>query len=224
MTLYSGSSVTATASAVGTHRPLQKGAIPVLTTMRRRAEEYQDVFLSTMRRLLTRRVELNDWTYWTAQEIFNTEEQQASQSPTSSRLLEMQTQMGIKRTHVANKACATCHSEAAAGQTYQKCSTCLITYYCSRKCQKRDWAQHRLSCQAPEANVSNAWAVALPDHQLCRIYLQNAPAATMPLILTNAQVFAERFGTEAVSETLLSMARTGRPKPHLLNVTSRGNA
>ncbi|KAH7130048.1 hypothetical protein B0J11DRAFT_612756 [Dendryphion nanum] len=53
-------------------------------------------------------------------------------------------------TETASFSSATCRgcgiSEAANGKALLKCSRCLIAKYCSVKCQRADWKQHKHSC------------------------------------------------------------------------------
>ncbi|KAG9020393.1 hypothetical protein FS837_008266, partial [Tulasnella sp. UAMH 9824] len=41
-----------------------------------------------------------------------------------------------------NNVCEVCASEAK-----QRCSQCLLVYYCSRECQTKDWKAHKRSCK-----------------------------------------------------------------------------
>lgn len=41
--------------------------------------------------------------------------------------------------------CAKCGKEA---QVLMRCASCKLVKYCSRECQKQDWAQHRELCKA----------------------------------------------------------------------------
>jgi len=45
-----------------------------------------------------------------------------------------------------SKACAVCDKESTT-----RCSRCHTQYYCSRDCQKSDWASHKANCKKATA-------------------------------------------------------------------------
>ncbi|KZV64725.1 hypothetical protein PENSPDRAFT_656314 [Peniophora sp. CONT] len=44
-------------------------------------------------------------------------------------------------------ACANCQQEDTAKHTTMACSGCQLTRYCSEKCQKEDWSEHKSICK-----------------------------------------------------------------------------
>jgi hypothetical protein len=45
-----------------------------------------------------------------------------------------------------NKLCAECNSPLSG--LPQRCSSCKVTYYCSKECQKKAWPRHKDSCKS----------------------------------------------------------------------------
>ena len=164
---------------------------------------------------MARRMVQTDWAYWTTEELPASELHGAS----IDFLLRAQRRMGIKRTHVDHKVCASCDTE---GGLLLKCSTCLVTYYCNADCQKTHWKQHKVSCRPPLPAVSSQYAIALPDYAVSHKYVEacvvNERLHQM-LIIVSREYFEETFGSEATLQTFVRMAHTGRPHPYLVNVT-----
>ncbi|WEW54634.1 hypothetical protein PRK78_000054 [Emydomyces testavorans] len=48
-----------------------------------------------------------------------------------------------------DKKCATCGFTPSLDQGLQRCGRCKRISYCSRDCQKADWRQHKVRCNAP---------------------------------------------------------------------------
>ncbi|KAL8291424.1 hypothetical protein RQP46_002402 [Phenoliferia psychrophenolica] len=44
------------------------------------------------------------------------------------------------------RMCETCQKNETDTLKFQKCSRCLLITYCGAKCQRLNWAQHKLSC------------------------------------------------------------------------------
>ena len=40
-------------------------------------------------------------------------------------------------------ACEYCEELPPEGVTFRKCAACKAVLYCSRECQRKDWASHR---------------------------------------------------------------------------------
>lgn len=47
---------------------------------------------------------------------------------------------------LTNRVCGYC--DAVLGQTFKRCSQCHATRYCSEKCQKNHWGDHKSLCKA----------------------------------------------------------------------------
>ena len=56
----------------------------------------------------------------------------------------MQQRVRERSHHPHIRRCNTCF---VSGQGLQKCARCLVTYYCSVRCQKRDWHTHKSRCR-----------------------------------------------------------------------------
>ena len=54
---------------------------------------------------------------------------------------------------MADQVCSVCFKKGA-----KKCSSCKLQYYCSSKCQQKDWKTHKGLCQK-----------AGPDHEVCAV-------------------------------------------------------
>jgi len=50
--------------------------------------------------------------------------------------------------------CNFCGLQAASGHKLKSCTACRTTLYCSSKCQKADWKQHKLVCTAEGKNLN----------------------------------------------------------------------
>jgi hypothetical protein len=50
-----------------------------------------------------------------------------------------------------HKQCAACEKESPR---LQQCGRCYKCDYCSRECQRRDWARHKKECVPPETKVA----------------------------------------------------------------------
>ena len=50
---------------------------------------------------------------------------------------------------VCSDACFVCDTPSA-----RRCSGCMLTRYCSRECQSKDWAQHREQCCRIQSRLS----------------------------------------------------------------------
>ncbi|KAI0068099.1 hypothetical protein BV25DRAFT_1818467 [Artomyces pyxidatus] len=46
--------------------------------------------------------------------------------------------------HVGGPQCIKCLP--ATMTTLRRCTACKVSFYCSRECQKKDWAKHRVNC------------------------------------------------------------------------------
>jgi len=78
---------------------------------------------------------------------------QMSKSMTISHVVENQ------KPRILSKTCSSCKS---AGNL-ARCAGCLSVYYCSAKCQKSDWKDHKVTCKfiqgTPEKNPADQKAV-----------------------------------------------------------------
>ncbi|KAI5829446.1 hypothetical protein K523DRAFT_337853 [Schizophyllum commune Tattone D] len=43
-------------------------------------------------------------------------------------------------------ACEVCLGKPSEAQPLQRCSSCRAKFYCSSKCQKKDWKAHKMDC------------------------------------------------------------------------------
>ena len=58
---------------------------------------------------------------------------------------------GLDVSHVSGDGEArVCHSCGTQQRHMQKCASCRTTYYCGKKCQRADWARHKLTCSPDE--------------------------------------------------------------------------
>ncbi|KLO18181.1 hypothetical protein SCHPADRAFT_993787 [Schizopora paradoxa] len=57
-------------------------------------------------------------------------------------------------------------------QHFYKCSECDILLYCSRDCQERDWARHRVDCKAAHEKTRNRFSEDMGRHLRRQVVLQ----------------------------------------------------
>ena len=50
------------------------------------------------------------------------------------------------------KCCSVCGVIASCTTTLKRCGGCDVVYYCSVKCQKRDYKSHKTECAVLKAN------------------------------------------------------------------------
>jgi len=60
-----------------------------------------------------------------------------------------------------SRTCAKCGSPPAHNDKLRYCGRCAVVHYCSKRCAKGDWAEHKLVC----ASLRTARAQALADHE-----------------------------------------------------------
>ena len=53
----------------------------------------------------------------------------------------------------AQRRCRTCQALGSARVTIMTCTNCMNEWYCSAKCQKKDWGHHKAECAKPAAVV-----------------------------------------------------------------------
>ena len=56
------------------------------------------------------------------------------------------------------RECITCDGGCGRTDPSNKCARCHLTYYCSKKCQKKHWKEHREDCR----DVNGMWRLAFP--------------------------------------------------------------
>ena len=161
---------------------------------------------------MARRMCHTDWSYWSSAEL-DTDD---IREPSIEYRLAAQRDMGVKRTNVTYKLCASCGAEEGP---LVKCGKCLSTYYCNARCQREHWRAHRLSCSPPEPKTESDYAVALPDSVASRLYQANAIGVDLGVLILSGEEFEHYFGRDAILKTLVRLAHTGKPHPYLINVT-----
>lgn len=74
---------------------------------------------------------------------------QAFEPPTrlQTRIEDMKARIGIAA-NWAPATCQACSELDTPDSRHLRCSKCRVTHYCSDKCQKRDWREHKAHCQA----------------------------------------------------------------------------
>ena len=169
-----------------------------------------------MAQALADRMINTDWHYWDPAAILDL-------PPVEHEFIAAQQKnLGIKRTAVHDKSCVVCGAESTATTTYRKCGECLVTYYCSRECQRVDWPMHKSLCKPPPHKMLNEYAVAVPDYAVCHQYQRDSPGRdSLGVIVISQQKFQEMFGDDTMKRTILQLAVSGRPGLNLLNCTFR---
>ena len=170
---------------------------------------------------LAARMKDNDWSYWKGSEL-----------PDSAPVfcldyqIELQSNLGIKRTHVTDKDCANCGMPQPTEGTdpRKKCGRCLVVYYCSSQCQRAHWCIHKHVCKAHLPRLEHAYAIAVPDFAVCHQYANFVVAHgeytdEMPIIIMSRDRFTDIFGADEMKRSILHMAVHGRPSINAVTVT-----
>ena len=60
--------------------------------------------------------------------------------------------VGLINTHIVNdqlaeRQCAACGIwQTHSSKKLERCSKCLLVYYCGKECQRKDWRKHKGGC------------------------------------------------------------------------------
>ena len=105
----------------------------------------------------------------------------------------------------------------------KKCSRCLLVYYCTPGCQKRNRKEHMKICSPMERTLQEHFAVAVPDFE-CFHHYQGALEKThsdegsLGICILSLEAFTHRFGKEGMFRTCFDLALNGKPSMFIINV------
>ena len=164
---------------------------------------------------LVHRIMSDLWSFHTASEV---EDRRASAlEPTSPNgMLKHERNLGLREEPV--HSCAQCGNRGL-----KKCSRCLLVYYCTTGCQKRNWKQHKKTCSPMESTLQEHFAVAVPDFK-CFFHYQGAlgrrhsDEGALGICILSLEDFTDRFGKEGVFRTCTDLALYGKPSMFIINV------
>jgi len=84
---------------------------------------------------------------------------------------------------VAMLCCASCGISEGDDIKLMKCTACKSVRYCSVKCQKNDWSQHKIFCKKRAAELRDK----ILFHQPGNIHCWDCPICMLPLPLGNEE-------------------------------------
>ena len=120
-----------------------------------------------------------------------------------------------KETVKGSRKCETCGKTTSI-----KCQGCKEVYYCDEECQKANWKKHKKKCTMPPLSIQEHVLIAVPDYECFWQYQKALIAVNSPehlgISVMSRERFKEMFGDDATLVTIMSLAATGKPWPHVI--------
>lgn len=164
---------------------------------------------------LVDRIMSDAWSFHTASEVQQV--RASALEPTSTNgMLKHERTLGLREEPV--HICAHCGNRGL-----MKCSQCLLVYYCTTRCQKRNWKHHKKTCTPLELTLQEHFAIAVPDfkcfyHYKDALEKRNSDEDVLGICILSLEKFTEMFGGEGVFRTCVDLALYGKPSMMIINV------
>ena len=151
----------------------------------------------------------------------------SSQQPTSARGHIQNIDVMSKSTMMDEicRECIPCDGSCGRTDPSNQCERCHLSYYCSKKCQKRHWKDHREDCRGVNGSRRRAFPTrTIPlegTNTDCAIFLAQLPWILLSWIVATPFVFPVFQSTKSLypittNKSIVPFVETQMSQAHLL--------